>query len=179
MERSQGPDLYRASGNFKELFTDDMFFPTSVLATLYFALFTVVIGHHLRLPRRPPAQPEDHGSGLFPLGLLPALHRAEHRGGHRLGMDVRGQLRPHQLRPEPDRHRQGKLARRRGHRDPRPRHHDHLGFRQLHRHLPRRPAGDSHAPTSRRSRSTAGTPGISSATSPCPSSRPSSSSTSL
>jgi multiple sugar transport system permease protein len=31
-------------GNFKEIFTDDMFFGTSVSATLYFALFTVVIG---------------------------------------------------------------------------------------------------------------------------------------
>jgi multiple sugar transport system permease protein len=31
-------------GNFKEIFTDDMFFSSSVLATLYFALFTVVIG---------------------------------------------------------------------------------------------------------------------------------------
>ncbi|MGA2547462.1 MAG: sugar ABC transporter permease [Rectinemataceae bacterium] len=35
---------YIGLGNFKEIFTEDMFFPTSVLATLYFALFTVVIG---------------------------------------------------------------------------------------------------------------------------------------
>jgi multiple sugar transport system permease protein len=31
-------------GNFKEIFTEDMFFLTSVRATLYFAAFTVVIG---------------------------------------------------------------------------------------------------------------------------------------
>jgi multiple sugar transport system permease protein len=31
-------------GNFKELFTEDMFFGTSVAATLYFAGFTVVVG---------------------------------------------------------------------------------------------------------------------------------------
>jgi multiple sugar transport system permease protein len=31
-------------GNFKEIFGDDMFFWTSVKATLYFALFTVIIG---------------------------------------------------------------------------------------------------------------------------------------
>jgi multiple sugar transport system permease protein len=36
--------IYIGLGNFKEIFTEDMFFPTSVLATLYFALFTVVIG---------------------------------------------------------------------------------------------------------------------------------------
>jgi multiple sugar transport system permease protein len=31
-------------GNFKEIFTDDMFFPISVKATLYFAVFTVAVG---------------------------------------------------------------------------------------------------------------------------------------
>lgn len=31
-------------GNFKEIFTEDIFFPSSVKATLYFALFTVVVG---------------------------------------------------------------------------------------------------------------------------------------
>jgi multiple sugar transport system permease protein len=35
---------YIGLGNFKEIFTEDMFFPSSVRATLYFALFTVVIG---------------------------------------------------------------------------------------------------------------------------------------
>jgi multiple sugar transport system permease protein len=36
--------IFIGLGNFKEIFTEDMFFATSAGATLYFALFTVVIG---------------------------------------------------------------------------------------------------------------------------------------
>jgi multiple sugar transport system permease protein len=38
------PPTFIGLGNFKEIFTEDMFFSTSVAATLYFASFTVVIG---------------------------------------------------------------------------------------------------------------------------------------
>jgi multiple sugar transport system permease protein len=36
--------IYIGLGNFREIFTEDMFFPKSVAATLYFAAFTVVLG---------------------------------------------------------------------------------------------------------------------------------------
>ena len=38
------PAAYVGLQNFREIFTEDMFFPPSVISTLYFALFTVVIG---------------------------------------------------------------------------------------------------------------------------------------
>jgi multiple sugar transport system permease protein len=38
------PPAFIGLGNFKELFTEDMFFHTSVSATLFFASFTVVVG---------------------------------------------------------------------------------------------------------------------------------------
>jgi multiple sugar transport system permease protein len=38
------PPAFVGLQNFREIFTDDMFFPLSVKATLYFALFTVIFG---------------------------------------------------------------------------------------------------------------------------------------
>ena len=38
------PPTFIGLQNFKEIFTDDMFFPFSVSSTLYFALFTVIVG---------------------------------------------------------------------------------------------------------------------------------------
>jgi multiple sugar transport system permease protein len=38
------PAAYAGLGNFREIFSEDIFFPPSVVSTLFFALFSVVVG---------------------------------------------------------------------------------------------------------------------------------------
>jgi multiple sugar transport system permease protein len=59
------PPTFIGLANFREIFTEDMFFATSVVATLYFALFTTVTGTIYALAVALLLNQKIRGRGLF------------------------------------------------------------------------------------------------------------------
>ena len=155
----------------------DPLFRTSLKITTYYSLVTVplslVIGLviALGLNQGLPAQ------GLWrTLYYLPADH-FRHRRGHDVDVDSAPRHWAAQSGTAFRRHHRSPLALLEGVGAARLHPHGRLGRRREHAALPGRPAEHPHRSCTKRRASTAPTPGAASGTSPCPCSRPPSSST--
>ena len=98
------PPKFIGLENFREIFTTDVYFLKSVVATLYFALGAVISGIDLLIFHCAHAEPPHFCPGFLALGLLHSLRCTSHWLGGGLVMAVRGELRSAQLRPPPPGH---------------------------------------------------------------------------
>ncbi len=96
--------------NYREIFTGDLYFLPSVVATLYFAVGAVVTGTlyafaiAMMLNQKIPARGFFRSVFFLPY-VVPIIGAS-----HRVGLDVRSQFRGLQLRPQPPGHRQSEVA---------------------------------------------------------------------